>query len=353
MQVEAVAGARPLVRVGPTATRHRWTWAHYLAILGSGLLFLEVWTVSSWLAHGPTTVTGLEDRSSAAWIGARVFEGIIIVVAIVVIPVVIRSSWRSRRLTFDAMLVIAGALTYWVDPFVNWVQPLFFYNSNWVNLKNWCGNMPLIANPDCGRLPEPVLFVGLVYTVGFLVAGIGVNSVMRKVLQRRPSISMPQMYAVAFVAGMLVDFFLEYPMVLLHLWGYPGWPLSFTGGAAKFPLFESLGTGLFFANIAMIRFYKDDNGRTLVERGLDHVRPALRKWISLLALLGFISGSAFATNGILSLNGPYMQRYQKEPPALINRMCDAPGTTGTAYGPCPGSPGYRAPIRRLTPGGAG
>jgi hypothetical protein len=45
------------------------------------------------------------------------------------------------------------------------------------------------------------------------------------------------------------------------------------------------------------------------------------------------------------LSGPYSPKWEKMPAYVVNGVCDAPGFRGTRYGPCPGSPGYRMPMR--------
>jgi len=38
---------------------------------------------------------------------------------------------------------------------------------------------------------------------------------------------------------------------------------------------------------------------------------------------------------------PYPKEFPRE---LVNDMCDVGQTTGTRYGPCPGTPGFRMPV---------
>jgi hypothetical protein len=50
-------------------------------------------------------------------------------------------------------------------------------------------------------------------------------------------------------------------------------------------------------------------------------------------------------NWFVIATGPYEEPWPKLPRDLVGNICDAPGITGTAYGPCPGSPGFRMPGR--------
>jgi hypothetical protein len=50
--------------------------------------------------------------------------------------------------------------------------------------------------------------------------------------------------------------------------------------------------------------------------------------------------------------GPYEPQWKPNiPPDIVNGICNVPGSTtpgtsGSRYGLCPGSPGYRIPIRQ-------
>jgi hypothetical protein len=48
--------------------------------------------------------------------------------------------------------------------------------------------------------------------------------------------------------------------------------------------------------------------------------------------------------------GVHQHQWPPEPRQLVNGMCNAPGVTGTRYGPCPGSPGFRMPVVGSLPG---
>jgi len=333
--------------------RKAWTLAHYLAALAAVFLFWEAWTLISWLADGPSQVTQFRNHHDASWWVARAYEGSAIVLAIVLGTIVVRRCLRERRLTFDAMLCIAGALTYWTDPTANFIQPLFMYSSNLVNVRNWCGHMPFVINPDCGRLPEPILMDGIIYTFGLLLFAMVVNAGMRWIRARRPSISTGKLIALAMLGGIVVDFLLEIPMYRLHIATYVGAPDGFAlwgHSGHKYPMVEALWAGVIVMGIALVRYSRDDAGRTIVERGLERHRPRVRTAVSLLALTAIVHILCFVGNGGTVALGFFSSPYKKLPSYIVNDMCDAPGIRGTRYGPCPGSPGYRAPLRGSLPG---
>ena len=52
-----------------------------------------------------------------------------------------------------------------------------------------------------------------------------------------------------------------------------------------------------------------------------------------------------AVANVVVITGWYGSQWREMPSYVVNDVCDAPGITGTRYGPCPGSPGFRMPTR--------
>jgi hypothetical protein len=351
MTQTTVPTSRPTQRLDlgrSAAGRPHWRWQHYLALVAIVYLAWEAWTLVAWLADGPYQITAFRDSGSLAWRMARVYEAIAIAMGIGVGTFVVRQVRRERRLTFDAMMCIAGALVYWQDPLANFYQSIFTYSSNWVNLVNWCSNTPLVANPDCGRTVEPVLFLGLFYSFGFLFAALIGGWVMRTVRRRWPGISTGRMIIVIGCVGMLFDMALEIPMTHLQLWAYPGYPDWIGTENHRYPLFVMVGAFYFFGGLTVMRNFRNDKGQTVFERGLDHIKPGRRTWLVLLSVIGFVQLFVTTTNMFFMMAaGPFADPSPNYAPHVINGLCDQSGFENTRYGPCPGTPGYRAPIRKL------
>jgi hypothetical protein len=258
---------------------------------------------------------------------------------------VVRGCLRARRLTLDGMFVICGALAYWTDPFLNFLQPIFSYSSNWVNLSDWTGHVPFWRNPDGGLMPEPVLGIGLFYTFGILLFARLVGAAMGAARRRWPGISKARLVSIAIAVTFALDFALEVPPILLNLWVYPGQPHALSipfGGGARYPIVEGVAFAIVLGSMSAIRFFRDDHGQSVVERGLDrHRSPALRSVISVLALTGALQGGLIGLNAADAVAGLYSSAYPILPAHVTNGQCGP----GTAYGQCPGSPGYRMPIR--------
>ncbi|MGH2728556.1 MAG: spirocyclase AveC family protein [Actinomycetota bacterium] len=345
------ATATPLGRASLSRSNaRRWRPAHYLAALGAVFVFWQSWTWIAWLADGPEQITQFRDRNSASWYGARVYEALAIVAALSVIVYLVRQCRRERRLTFDAMLCISTGAAMWTDPGVNFIEPTWMYSSNWTNLGGWAGHIPFFVNPDAGRMPEPILLASLVYTFGVLLFVMILTSIMRWLRRRTPTISNARLLLLTFLGGVAIDVAFELPAFALRLWAYPGAPdffALFGGKAWRFPVIEMMGVAFIYTSLAAVRFFRDDAGRSVVERGLEGTRPRVRTAISVLAMVAVSNVALFAANSGNVVGGFFTSPFKRMPVHIVNGICDAPGVTGTRYGPCPGSPGFTAPIRDL------
>lgn len=352
MSIDALPG-----RLGGRATedgagRRPWSLPHYLALLALPILFLETWTIVAWLADGPSQITEFRSGDKGrAWWGARGFEAGVIVLSIWVITRLVRDCRRQGRiLTFDVMFCLVCATLLWVNAGNNVFMPMFSISSEFVNLNDTCGHNPLIVNPDCGRFANPIIFLWGFEIFGLLACAMLLGTVARKLRERWPGLTKPQVFAIVCAGGCLLV--IGEPLVLLplHLWTFPGTPLSISvgGDAFRYPLFPEIFVfGLWIGIAASMRIFRDDKGRSFVERGLDRHGPKARAAVTMLAMYGLIQTSTWvistAPMWVLGFN---QREWPKDMPAHVqNGLCDSPGVTGTRYGPCPGSDGWRMPVR--------
>lgn len=336
----------------PTPERPRWGPAHFLAAWAIPLLAYQAWTWGAWLRAGPEQLTEFRDTSLFSWKLARSYEVAAVLTLVVVLTIVVRKCLRERRLVFDAMFCIAGAATYWLDPVCNFFQPLFLWSQQWTNVNDWVGTMPFVQNPGRSELPEAPLFCGVLYVVGFLVFVMVLQALMRATARRFPHARPFHLVLVAMVGGALIDIALEMPMYLSGLWAFPGTPDVglFVGTGHKFPLNEAIAGGFCFGLLAALRHFRDDRGHTFLERGLERHSPRRRTLLTTLALIAAFNSIWIVNNLHYMFLGTWSGQYRDMEPTLIQQACDIPGSTDpaatdTAYGPCPGSPGYSLPLR--------
>jgi hypothetical protein len=342
-----------LARHGGSAKPRQWSWAHALAVVGVPFLVWEIWTVVAWLADGPHSVTGYSNAGSGSWYGARVLEGSMILISVAVLAYLVRGCLRARRLfTFDVQFCLAAGTVVWADTGPNFFMPMFLASSNWVNVNGICGHMPFIVNPDCGRVPDPILFNFLSDFFGLLGLALVVAALVTRARTRWPGISNRKLFGMILVGGIVLDCIMEGAVVIpLRLWTYNA-PLSIPmGGGYRYPLLEMFVGGLFLGLIVAMRVFKSDRGETLVEQGLDRHPPRARTAITMLALYGFVQLVTWIPGTLPMLPLSFYQPEWKDLPGhVVNGVCDTAGLSGTRYGACPGSPGFRMPGRHSLPG---
>jgi hypothetical protein len=310
-----------------------------LATFGALIVIYEAITWGGWLAAGPVQITQYRDTHAASSTIARCYEIAVLVVSVLLLVKVVSECRRRRRLTLDGQLLIGGVAALFWDPFGNFVQPAFFYSSNWLNLNSWTGFAPGVINPDASRMPEPA-FIMLVYPFGLLAFAIATNAVMRFAHTHRPEWSPARILAVGTIAATLAGMALEAPMFLLHLWALPGAPSTgaLFDNAHRYSPVEFLTTGMVFAGWAAVRYFRDDQGRAFTERGVGTGGSVLAivGWCSTLLIVLQLIVTYFSFHA-----APYPAAYPRD---LVNGMCNLGTTQHTRYGPCPGSRGFKLPL---------
>jgi hypothetical protein len=330
-----------------------------LAAIGALVAGYALWTWGAWLASGPTPITATRDPNSASWWVARVYETIMAVVVVVLSIRVVRQCLQQRRLVFDGVIIIAGFFTLFWDPMVNWMQPNFMYSSQWLNLNTWVAQAPGVVNPTAGLMPQPV-FIMFIYPFGLLAFAIILNHGMRFLQRRVPQISTFALLAFTYAFGLLLGACLEAPTFLFNLWGLPGAPasLSLFADAQRYAWAEYLTTGIVFTTFAAVRYFREEKGQTIVERGMESFTPTARTAVTTFATIAVFAMSMWALLLVQIPAGLHASPYPAKYPAhLINGLCNIPGNPNsaapTAYGPCPGSPGFRMPVNNTFVPGTG
>lgn len=356
VRVDDPGRAAAIVEALPASPRSKWGPAHYLAIIGAPVFAWFLWSVVAWLVAGPFSYPGLTGDArfgDVNWWMTRLWETVVILNAVVVMRYLVSGCRRQGRiLTFDVLFCLCGLTGIWADLNINYIAPNLLMSSNWVNVNSICGYTPGVINPDCSRAPDPMLFFGLLFTFGLLTLAIMLERLVMFVRMRKPHWSRPQQMGFLFVVIMVVDALFEYPIVATGLWTYAPGPLSIPIGWGEghnyhFETFEWAAGACFLGVPAFIRIFKDDKGRTLVERKIDYLPYGMQKAVTFLSMFllfqfgFFILGSAPAW-----IYNQFQYPFEKVPAYVANDICDIPGVAeNTRYGPCPGVPGWRMPGR--------
>jgi hypothetical protein len=249
---------------------------------------------------------------------------------------VVRQVRRERRLTFDAILLIAWSTVMWQDPLLNYIRPTFFYNSYLISFGSWVEFVPGWISPNGGNLPSPLFMSGFGYLV-CLFFSIGVTAAMRQAKKRIPTIGTLGLLTVALATGIVMDFGYEVFMCRTSLYAYPGTvhSISLWGGQRyQFPVYEALFWGFVWAATGVLRYFRDDRGRSVVERGAESLTVSQRTQTvyRTFAVIGFLNVTYVIFNVCINFAALQIDSTPTGYPTYLrNDMCGA----GTQYA-CPG-----------------
>jgi hypothetical protein len=269
-------------------------------------LALMIYAWSDWLISGDAhaTPTGVTPVPTWQVITARSWEVLFGGWALVAIYVfLVRPLRRGRGLTLDGMLLIAwGSLWALQDPWLSYAQGWFSYSAEFVNLG--CPQCHIPGWMDAGtraHLPEPLLFMPGMYIGVFTSSLLMVNKIMGAAKRRWPGLGTMGLIGIAWGLMALTDLVLEVGWIHNGLYAYSGAyrPLSVLAGSQyQFPLYEAVLWGAMWGAMACLRYFRNDRGETVAERGLDRVKASHRgrSALRLLAIIGIAQTFMFVYN---------------------------------------------------------
>jgi hypothetical protein len=190
-------------------------------------------------------------------------------------------------------------------------------------------------------LVEPILIIPGVYGYVFVITMFLGAWVMRRAKARWPRIGTVGLIGVCFVGMVLFDIVLEGVIFMpLGIWEYPGGrgPAMFPGTYHAFPVNEIITVSTTFTAVACLRYFRNDRGQTLVERGSELLRMSAGKQavVRALAVLAGVHVALFITytipNTWIGMHSKEWQRDLLDRSYLTDGLCGA-GTDRACPGP--------------------
>ena len=247
---------------------------HVFAALGAVFLLIEAYVLTRWVT-GPYFKTVPSGPSvPPTWM--KVVQNVVQLAgplaALAFIWFCLVRPWRrERRVTFDGLFCIASLTSAYQDPFSDWFGHWFTYNSYLYNKGSWVGVLPGWSNAAPGQtIAYPLLVVPPAYIWVFLGLMMIGCAVMRKAKARWPGLGPVGLIGACLAFMAVADFFVEGMFFMrLGFWHYGGGHASLFGGSYfKYPLNEMIFASTIFSTITCLRYFKNDRGETLVERGV-------------------------------------------------------------------------------------
>jgi len=311
---------------------------------GVGVLLVMAYTYSSWILSGDAVRTPKGADPVPGWMAVtlKTWEVVGVLALVAAIWWLVVRPWRREgRLTTDGALVIAYTTLHFQDPLLNYTQVWSTYNASFVNWGNWAAHLPGWVSPTGGLFAEPIIWTMPAYVYAVVIAVRLVNLVMHKVKARWPQTGPLGLVGAAFAFSMVFDFALESAFMRIGIYTYPGSIESvtiFRGHYYQFPLYEVIFGGAMFTAFACLRYFQDDRGRTIAERGIDSLElPSKRlNTVRVTAMIGFLHVMFLVTYNIpiqmIAIHsGPWPEDIT-ERSYFMNQMCGE-GTDYACGGP--------------------
>jgi hypothetical protein len=253
--------------------------------LGAASIVLIVVVMTQWVLGGVTSVDPGDDPYDG-WklVVLRVVEWGQFAAFLVIIWSVLINPLRKRiPLGFDAYFAMSALLLNFWDPLDNFWNFAFQYNAHHINVGSWGDYIPFWHSPGGETWAVPLGFVFGAYVWAF-VAAVRAGSAL---LDRNQAAGRPLWIGLAgvFLVNAAISGVSE--NVYLHIGAIaniqtPSGLTLWHGGPDGFPLYNPVFFGLTWTVLSLLRWTRDDQGLSVVERGVlglrvsDGVRAVIR-----------------------------------------------------------------------------
>ncbi|MCP3715372.1 spirocyclase AveC family protein [Paraburkholderia sp. CNPSo 3281] len=229
---------------------------------------------------------------------------------------------KSRRIDAVRLMMIGWLSAYWLDPWLDFLRPMFTYNAYAVNFGCWCRFIPFWQSPHA-RIAEPVLIDAPSYFYTFTGTAVVALWAMRAVRQRWPRAGNVGLTLAGFAAIWMTMGLLD--IAASRFMGFDAWPgafqrVSFWGGHYyQFPVYEFLLFPSAFVASAFLLMSVDNNGYTAIERGVDRLEchSAVRTALRVLAFVAFCNVLNLAYTTAMGVHAVYADPWPTDMPSWL------------------------------------
>lgn len=268
----------------PAATGTKRTPLHIFAAIGALITLCTAYLLVKWVT-GPRFVSvpyGPDEPPTWMKVFVHTCEVVFWIAAVIVIYKVVVQPWRrERRIGFDGLMVLSAMVCSLYDPLQSYFHTWFGYNSYYVNRGNAMAEIPgwQTAGEPSSVLAWPILFIPPLYAVLFLGITALCCTLMRRAKSRWPGIGFFRLAAIAFGTVFVMDLLIE-GQILMRFGAYEetGWSFSWLDSYYSHnPLRNILAFSFVFTFASLLRYYKNDRGETIVERGASRIGGSAAK----------------------------------------------------------------------------
>ena len=271
---------------------------------------------------------------------------------------------RERRITTDGLLCIAFLLASPWDPLSTYTNNWFTYNSHLVNFGSVVGELPGVLGRHGAGVGDAwsILFIAPVYVSVFIWMSVLFCALMRR-MQRRFGLGPIRLIAVCFAMCVAADIVIEgiaFAPLGFYVFSGGHWLIN-AGHYYQYPIHEGLFGGAVFCSFVCLRYFTNDRGETVAERGVSTLKttPARKNALRALAIIaavhiGFLltyhlPSALFAVNTTAWPKDVQTRSYftNRICGPVVDRACPGPGTPISR----PGAPYMNYEGKMVTPHG--
>jgi hypothetical protein len=267
------------------------------AVVGVAFIALMIYVFAAWIfshyfRHEGPGVTPVPTYMEVAGVAQEVLgaAGMLAILYLV--------AWRPWRraggFSTDGLFVLGMMWCWWQDPLYSYTTSSFSYSSVTWNMGGWACKIPGFQSPNGCNIPQPLIWDIAFYVIGMAGGTILAAALLRRWRARKPEVSNVTMLVALFAAFWIADLVCEGLWVRLGLYHYgggvKGWEL-FAGKWYEFPLYEPIAVALMMTGMTAVRFFVNDRGETIVERGTADLRLGARgkTLVRFLAIVGVLN----------------------------------------------------------------
>jgi hypothetical protein len=244
---------------------------------------------------------------------------------LILIPVVIwflHGIIKNLRIDAVRLMMIGWLSAYWLDPWLDFLRPMFTYNAYALNFGCWCRFIPFWQSPHA-RIAEPLLIDAPSYFYTFTGTAVVALWAMRAVRRRWPSAGNVRLALAGFVAIWMTMGLLD--IAASRFMGFDAWPgafqsASFWGGHYyQFPIYEFLLFPSAFVASAFLLLSVDSNGYTAIERGVERLEchSAIRTALRVLAFIAFCNVLNLAYTTAMGVHAVFADPWPADMPSWL------------------------------------
>jgi hypothetical protein len=246
----------------------------YWALAGCVCCVFSASVFGQWIlsdTHFSTVpITAADAVSDAQILRIRIVEILSSLVALAALGFYcLRPVLKGKSILMEGLLLFGAIVSYVLDTSINYFDYYMAWNKHGINWGTWGAFFPGHSGPT--NYAES-LFWGVPMYLYFGVALASIQLFVVKHLRNVVNCGFMVALLCSFPVVFLFDLVAESTIIRTGAYSFPNTIGALTvwkGSQFQFPLYESFMVGIYVSMYSMLMHYRDANGLTIIERGLD------------------------------------------------------------------------------------